>query len=185
MGRLVMVIGGARSGKSTYAQYLAQKTSNKVAFIATAEALDDEMAQRIDVHKKSRPSEWITIEAPTGIKQKLIEANVLADVFIIDCITLLVSNLLMKSMKDEKVDEKTLYSLISQEFSEIISTAKESDALWILVTNEVGLGLVPADSSSRLYRDSLGKINQWLAVEADEVFYMVAGIALPIHQFRI
>ncbi len=184
MGRLVFIIGGARSGKSIYAQQLAQKTSNKVAFIATAEALDGEMAQRIQSHQKTRPPGWITIEAPTRIRQKYIEANVFVDAVIIDCMTLLVSNLLMMATVDNCPDESYLNSLAKQEFDEIMVAIKESNALWIVVSNEVGSGIVPADSSSRVYRDMLGKVNQWMATEADEVFYMVAGIPIPIHQFR-
>ena len=185
MGRIVLIIGGARSGKSTYAQQLAKKTSNKVAFIATAEALDDEMAQRINAHQKSRPSEWITIEAPTGIKQKFIQANVDIGVVVIDCLTLLVSNILMQAINHNQTDETYLASLLKQEFDEIIATAHASDALWIIVTNEVGLGIVPGDSLSRLYRDILGRGNQWMAAAADEVINMVAGIPIPIHQFRM
>lgn len=185
MRKIVLVIGGARSGKSTFAQQLAQKTSTKVAFIATAEALDEEMAHRIIAHQKSRPPEWITIEAPTGIRQKFIEANANVDAVIIDCMTLLVSNMLMKSINDNQADGTYLESLLKQEVDEIMATARASDTLWIVVTNEVGSGIVPGDSLSRLYRDILGRVNQWLAAAADEVIYMVAGIPVPIHQFRM
>lgn len=184
MGKLVLIIGGARSGKSTYAQQLAQKISEKVAFIATAQALDEEMAQRINAHQKSRSAEWVTIEAPTGIREKFIEANVQVGVVLVDCLTLLVSNNLMKATDNNKIDEACLESLLKSEFDEIITIVRESDAYWILVTNEVGLGIVPGDPLSRIFRDSLGRVNQWMATAADEVIFMVAGIPIPIHQYR-
>jgi len=95
MGRLIFIIGGARSGKSTFAQQLAQKTSKSVVYIATAESLDEEMEKRIRNHQKIRPTEWATIEAPLNIREKYIKANEAYEVVIIDCLTLLVSNILM------------------------------------------------------------------------------------------
>jgi len=184
MGQLVLIIGGARSGKSTYAQQLAQNNSGKVAFIATAEALDAEMAKRITDHQKSRPPEWITIEAPTDVGRKITEANVEVDIVIVDCLTLLASNTLMKAIRNDQVDEIQLETLLKHEFSEIIAAVNRANALWIIVTNEVGLGIVPDDPMSRLYRDALGRLNQWMASAANEVIFMVAGIPIPIHQYR-
>lgn len=184
MGKIVMIIGGARSGKSTFAQQLAQSISNKVAFIATAEALDDEMIQRIDAHQKSRPVEWITIEATTGIGKNYINADIDVDVLIVDCLTLLISNLLMKAIDNDQVDTKLFDILIQNEFEILVETAQSSNGLWILVSNEVGLGIVPNDMISRVYRDNLGRVNQWVTAIADEVYYMAAGIPIPIHQFR-
>lgn len=185
MGKLILIIGGARSGKSTYAQQLAQKSSNKVAFIATAQALDEDMANRIDNHKKTRPSDWITIEASIGVSQKYRDLGLEMDVVIVDCLTLLVSNFMMKEMDNAQIDMANLEFQLKQEINELISTARGGDTTWIVVTNEVGLGIVPGDSLSRNYRDILGRVNQWVASVADEVIYMVAGIPIPITQYRL
>jgi len=185
MGRLIFIIGGARSGKSTFAQQLAQKTSKNVVYIATAESLDEEMEKRIRNHQKIRPTEWATIEAPLNIREKYIKANEAYEVVIIDCLTLLVSNILMVTSENEQPGETKAYEKLLKEFSEIMQTIHESDALWIIVSNEVGLGIVPGDLSSRIYRDLLGKLNQWMAAQAEEVYFMVAGIPVPIQQHRI
>lgn len=184
MGKLIFIIGGARSGKSTYAQQLAQKTSNNVVFIATAEALDDEMRERIRNHQKGRPSGWITIESPMNIRDKFNQEHAFCDVVIVDCLTLLVSNILLHANVENQSNEKKLKELIRKEYVELMKLVNKSSALWIIVSNEVGLGIVPGDLTSRIYRDLLGRMNQWVAEKADEVYFMIAGIPVPIQQFR-
>lgn len=173
---ITLILGGARSGKSRFAQELAAKQGRKVLFVATGEPLDEEMRARIDTHKKSRPAGWRTLEAPTNIARALRSKIGDADVVIIDCITLLVSNL----MGDENTDVGTWEKKVSAEIKSLIALLKNSKANFIIVSNEVGLGLVPTTPIGRAYRDILGIANQMLARNADEVYLMVAGIPLAL-----
>jgi adenosylcobinamide kinase/adenosylcobinamide-phosphate guanylyltransferase len=173
---ITVILGGARSGKSRLAQELAVKLGKKVLFIATGESLDEEMRARIDRHKKSRPASWRTLEAPTNVAGALRGKVGDAEGVIIDCITLLVSNL----MGDEKTDVSTWEKKTTAEIKELIAFMKKSKANFIIVSNEVGLGLVPAVLIGRAYRDILGMANQMLAENADEVYLMVAGIPIAL-----
>jgi adenosylcobinamide kinase/adenosylcobinamide-phosphate guanylyltransferase len=169
---ITLILGGARSGKSRFAQELAAKLGKKVLFVATGEPLDEEMRTRIDTHKKSRPIGWRTLEAPTSVARALRGKIGDAEVVIIDCITLLVSNL----MGDEDTDVGIWEEKVSVEIKSLLALLKKSKANFIIVSNEVGLGLVPTTPIGRAYRDILGMANQMLARNADEVYLMVAGI---------
>ena len=171
----ILIIGGARSGKSQFAQKLACQLSDRVLFVATAEAGDEEMRARIKVHKKARPKTWHTLETPTKVGKKINEHTGKADVVIIDCITMLVSNLLA-GQGDDSAEEKQ----IKTEVDRLIECIDRIDTTFIIVSNEVGLGLVPDNRLGRLYRDLLGRVNQLLAEQADEVYLMVAGIPVEI-----
>ena len=185
MGRLILILGGARSGKSTYAQRLSMERSNRVLFIATAEALDQEMESRIATHKKERPHQWQTVEMSRKVGLTIKRKPVEADVVILDCLTMLVSNLLLEVAQDENApEEEAATALVMTEIDELLLAIKESDAEWIIVSNEVGLGLVPPYQLGRLYRDLLGRANQLIADIADEVYLLIAGIPTPIHQFK-
>jgi len=174
MGRLVLILGGARSGKSSYAQSLADATGNSVTFIATAQALDDEMSARIQKHRAERSANWETLEIPLGITTHVKQIK--SDVVILDCITLLVTNLLMQFVKDDLVDEMPFMQAVQKEVEELIVMVREQKQDWLIISNEVGLGLVPPYQMGRVYRDWLGWANQRLAREADKVIFMVAGI---------
>jgi adenosylcobinamide kinase/adenosylcobinamide-phosphate guanylyltransferase len=185
MGKLTLILGGARSGKSTYAQNMAMECEGKVTYIATAEALDDEMAARIENHKKERPQDWETREIPRELAATLQKNPVEADIVLLDCLTLLVSNLLLNHASDEEpLDEKSIHAKGLAEIEALLGIIQKSPADWIIVSNEVGLGLVPPTLLGRVYRDLLGSLNQKLAARADEVFFLVAGIAIPVHKFR-
>jgi adenosylcobinamide kinase/adenosylcobinamide-phosphate guanylyltransferase len=173
-----LITGGARSGKSRLAQELANKTGEPVLFVATAEAGDEEMKRRIEAHRKSRPGSWTTLEVTTHIGRKITQNIGQARTVIIDCITLLINNIFQEheGTKDASLLEKAVVA----EIKELIKCMEHSNARFIIVTNEVGLGIVPADRVSRLYRDLLGKANQMLAEHADEVILMVAGIPVAI-----
>lgn len=173
-----LIIGGARSGKSTYAQELALKTGGAVLFVATAEAGDEDMRKRIEMHRKLRPPDWVTLEATTHIGNQIIKNIGKAQTVIIDCITLLINNIFMQY--DDKTDADLAEKEVVAEIKELLDCIDRSDARFIIVTNEVGLGLVPADRVSRLYRDVLGRANQMLAEHADEVYLLVAGIPLKV-----
>ena len=183
MGKLTFILGGARSGKSTYAQRLAEKHAGRVVFIATATVSDGEMASRIRQHQKERPPAWATVEIPVGIAAALRANPTGADVVLLDCVTLLVSNLIFATGQDE-VDEITAGARVKSEISDLLGYIRDSGASWIIVSNEVGLGLVPPYPLGRLYRDLLGRANQELAAAADEVVWMVAGIPVPIEAYR-
>jgi adenosylcobinamide kinase / adenosylcobinamide-phosphate guanylyltransferase len=175
VGKLILILGGARSGKSTLAQQMAyQIGGSNVLFVATAEAGDDEMRERILDHQRQRPLEWQTLEIPLDIADCL-EKILLPDVVLVDCITLLVSNLLLSLPID--CTQAEAKRVVQDEMNKLLELIKHSDRTWILVSNEVGMGVVPASRLGRLYRDALGVANQQLAKRADEVRLMVAGLS--------
>lgn len=178
MGKLTLILGGARSGKSSYAQSLAEKTGKSVTFIATAEALDDEMSTRIQKHRAERPPDWETLEIPFGISSHVQQIK--TEVVILDCITLLVSNVLLQFVKDDLVDEGPFEQAIKKEIDKFIASIRTGKQEWIIISNEVGLGLVPPYQMGRFYRDWLGWANQQLARTANNVILMVAGIPTVI-----
>jgi adenosylcobinamide kinase/adenosylcobinamide-phosphate guanylyltransferase len=178
MSRLTLILGGARSGKSSYAQRMAEETSKSVTFIATAQALDEEMSTRIQKHRAERPAAWETLEIPCDIASHAPQIR--SNIVILDCITLLVSNLLMQFVKEDLVEEASFMIAVQKEIEDLIAAIHEHDQEWFIISNEVGLGLVPPYPMGRVYRDALGWANQRLAREADKVIFMVAGIPTSI-----
>ena len=178
MANVTLILGGARSGKSSHAQSLAEESAKAVTFLATAQALDDEMSARIQKHKSERPADWQTLEVPLDIASHVKEIE--SEVIILDCITLLVSNLLMQFVQQDLVDEALFMSSLEKEMNELLSALHKTDQYWLIISNEVGLGLVPPYQMGRVYRDGLGWANQTLAREADKVIFMVAGIPTVI-----
>jgi adenosylcobinamide kinase/adenosylcobinamide-phosphate guanylyltransferase len=178
MGKhLTLILGGARSGKSTYAQNLLEEDGRSVLFVATATAGDDEMAERIAAHQKSRPAHWKTVEAPLDVG-KAIQNQPLSDWVLIDCITLLASNILFTL--PEPVDEIAYRVKMDQEITGLLASYSQHAGEWVIVSNEVGLGLVPPYPLGRIYRDGLGRANQQLARAADTVLFLVAGIPMLV-----
>ena len=181
----ILIIGGARSGKSHFAQELALKLGNPVLFVATALAGDEEMRQRIEKHKRTRPAAWSTLEVTTRVGNQ-IEHNIgEAQVVIIDCITLLVNNIFNQynDRTSEQIDASLIEKKVISEISELVDCINHIDVNFIMVTNEVGAGLVPANKMGRLYRDLLVKANQLLAQGVDEVYLMTAGLPMQIKPF--
>ncbi len=176
---LTLILGGARSGKSTFAQKLAEQRGRDVLFVATAEALDDEMAHRIAAHKAERPSHWQTLETPLNVGKSIAMSKGEFEVVLLDCMTLLASNVLL-SFKDSEMPERAPLAL-KIEVEGILTSFRQGKSSWIIVSNEVGLGLVPDNPLGRIYRDVLGTANQKIAECADEVLFMVAGIPLFRH----
>jgi len=177
----ILILGGARSGKSHFAKETALCLSNKVIFVATGEALDEEMRQRIEEHKRNRPSSWRSVEVATGVGKRIQEEVGDAQVVIVDCLTLLVSNVIGQCGDDpEQVSAGLIQERLTTEVDELIGCINDSTATFILVSNEVGMGLVPGNRLGRLYRDLLGRVNQLLAQRADEVYVMVAGIPVEV-----
>ncbi|MFC1989944.1 bifunctional adenosylcobinamide kinase/adenosylcobinamide-phosphate guanylyltransferase [Chloroflexota bacterium] len=178
----ILITGGARSGKSRFAQELALRSSGPVLFVATAVAGDEEMRQRIEEHKRSRPASWSTLEVTKHVGNQITQMIGKTQVVIVDCITLLVSNVLGEyiAQAGEPIDDSLIEKAVDSEINELVECISCLDASFIIVTNEVGMGLVPVNKVGRLYRDLLGKANQLLAQQADEVYYMVAGLPLLI-----
>jgi adenosylcobinamide kinase/adenosylcobinamide-phosphate guanylyltransferase len=175
---LTLVLGGARSGKSTHAQQLArERGGDDVLFVATAQALDDEMAARIAAHRADRPAAWRTLEAPRHVGETISQAGS-CGVVLVDCLTLLVSNAVVALPESASAAEAEAAALA--EVDELIAAYRRGMASWIVISNEVGLGLVPPYPVGRAYRDALGRANQCLAAEADEVLFMVAGIPVKV-----
>ena len=182
MLKSTLIIGGARSGKSHYAQELALKSAQPVLFVATAEAGDEEMRQRIEEHKKARPVAWSTLEVTTRVGNQIRQRIGQAQTVILDCITLLVNNIFCQhdNADGELIDAALVEKEVMAEIGELVDCMKQVDANFIIVSNDVGLGLVPPNRMSRLYRDLLGRTNQVLAQSVDEVYLMVAGLPLRI-----
>jgi adenosylcobinamide kinase/adenosylcobinamide-phosphate guanylyltransferase len=173
---LTLILGGARSGKSSFAEQIAREGGKSVLFIATATAGDEEMARRIRNHQASRPAGWQTLELPHAIGSHLVQP--VDGVVIVDCMTLLVSNLLL-SLPENTPDEVVLHKL-QIEIDELTAAQIRCGGQWLVVSNEVGLGLVPPYPLGRVYRDALGFANQALARAASRVILMVAGIPMVI-----
>ena len=165
---MTLVTGGARSGKSAYAEQLAGGFGQPVLFVATAEAGDDEMRDRIERHRANRRPTWQTLEEPQAVTVRLRAHAQPNAVVLLDCITLLVSNLLIARRP------------VQPEIEGLIAWQQAASATLIAVTNEVGLGIVPDNELARAYQDELGRANQTLAAAAQSVVLMVAGIPLAI-----
>ncbi len=178
MSKITLILGGARSGKSSHALRLAAEAQKPVTFIATAQALDEEMAARIHKHKAERPAHWHTLEIPFDIASHA--GKIQTEVVILDCITLLVANLLMQFAQNDHVEEAPFLQAAQKEIEALLSVIRASNAHWIIVSNEVGLGLVPPYRMGRVYRDGLGWTNQRLGQEAARVLFMVAGIPMTV-----
>lgn len=200
---LIFVLGGARSGKSAFAERLALRQAQeggRVLYVATAEALDADMERRIANHRRQRPPEWDTLEEPLNLASALSDAlqgyDALPgyDTCLLDCLTLWVSNMLL-SMEERPrpsiehgaganppsegegvaVEQEILVSA-----RRLMEAYEKSPATWIVVSNEVGLGVVPPSRLGAVYRDALGRVNQLVAARADKVYFMAAGLALEM-----
>jgi adenosylcobinamide kinase / adenosylcobinamide-phosphate guanylyltransferase len=177
-----LILGGARSGKSTFAQEYARKNANRVLFVATATAGDEDMRLRIEKHKSERPAGWRTLEAHLHLGRR-IEAEIGdAELVIIDCITLLINNLFARYDEAvfDNIQDSVLESDARSEIRELQTCLTKSNASFLIISNEVGLGIVPDNRMGRLYRDILGRVNQMLAQSSDEVYLLVAGIPLKM-----
>jgi adenosylcobinamide kinase/adenosylcobinamide-phosphate guanylyltransferase len=188
MSNFVLITGGARSGKSTFAEQLAAHPGRPVIYIATAQVLDDEMAWRVKKHRQQRPSSWQLIEEPFDIPSVLEEIRDKDAVVLLDCVTIWLSNLMLKSFSSSS---DSLYpdTLIPEAEEKILVQVRKVAALAqkiapqvIMVTNEVGQGIVPDNPMSRSYRDLAGRSNQLLAHKADKVFWVISGYPLEVKQ---
>ena len=174
--RLTLILGGARSGKSTLAGKLAEQAGGRVLYVATAEAGDEEMATRIAAHRAARPVSWRTLEAPRDAGPRIRDAEAGETAIVVDCITLLVANAVAPMGQGPAGGPDAA----DREIDGLLDAYGKSAAEWIVVSNEVGLGVVPETPLGRAYRDILGRANQRLAAAADAVFFLVAGIPIVV-----
>ena len=183
MGKIVLVTGGARSGKSRFAEQYAARFGKKVAYIATAGVYDEEMAFRVKLHRERRPKDWHTWEAPEDAHLAIEEAGKAHDMILFDCLTLYISNLLcaLENVRDSAAN----YELIREKISLLLEAAKEQEGTTIFVTNEVGAGIVPENHLAREYRDITGIANQLTAREAAEVYVVSCGIAVDFKKLAV
>ena len=165
---ILLVLGGARSGKSRYAQQRAEALAGERVFVATAQALDAEMAERIARHRSDRGDRWHTIEAPLALAPVIVAEASADRVLLVDCLTLWVSNLLLADRPIEPA------------IAELRAALAAARGPVILVANEVGLGIVPDNALARRFRDAAGRVNQAVAAAADEVQFLAAGLPLTL-----
>jgi len=172
VGDIILITGGVKSGKSSFALTCGEAKGNERAFVATATALDDEMARKISAHREERKDRWKTFEEPRDIAGVIEKIGGVFDVVLVDCLTMWVSNLL------------TLYNMTSDgiltEFEKLQKALADVPAEVVLVTNEVGLGIMPGDKLSRAYQHLLGLLNKEMAKAATGLYLMVAGFPLKI-----
>lgn len=166
MGQIIFVTGGASSGKSKFAESLAE---GRTAYVATAEALDDEMREKVRRHKARRPADWLTIEEPRDLSLAMRMLPDAVACLLVDSLTLWVANLL--DLTDERVIE------LARRF---VADTRRLRAKAIVVSDEVGMGIVPGDRASRRYRRLLGEVNQIVASEADRVYLVVSGLPIEV-----
>ena len=185
MGKSILITGGARSGKSSYAEKLAKELGGRVLYIATSIPFDEEMKLRVKRHKESRPREWDTFEGCKGLGRVISEKGSQYKGILLDCITVMVTNLLLEytgmegndcSNEDFEKAEKE----IEREIAELMAGIGNSEASVIIVTNELGSGIVPENPLARAFRDIAGRMNQYIAERCDEVYITVCGIPLKL-----
>lgn len=182
MGRLVLVLGGARSGKSAFAERLARSIAgDDVLYVATATVTDDEMAARIARHRADRPAAWETIELPLRVGERLCTRRDLPPVVLLDCLTLLLST---PAFTEPDLSEEAVEVHANAETDGLFRFVAQYSGTLIVVSNEVGMGLHPNSALGRIYRDALGRANQRLAVRADAAYFLVAGIPLDLQKLR-
>ena len=169
-GRLILIVGGAASGKSTKALELAGTVAPR-AFLATGQPLDDEMARRIRRHRSARGPGWDTAEVPVDLTDWFVKQGPRYQAIILDCLTLWLNNLREQRVPDAQVSRLT---------GELLQAMRRTNGRIVIVTNELGMGLVPMDAAARGFRDLAGSVNQQVAQEADEVHLVVSGLAVRI-----
>ncbi|WP_309572028.1 bifunctional adenosylcobinamide kinase/adenosylcobinamide-phosphate guanylyltransferase [Deinococcus sp.] len=172
-GRIVFVTGGARSGKSTFAEARAAQAGGRITYLATAQAFDDEMRERIGRHVSDRPAGWVTLEEPLHVPAALLAAE--TPTVLLDCLSLWVSNAVLADWTDTAVLDAT---------ATLLNVARSRGGLTVLVTNEVGSGIVPVGALARRYRDLLGWVNQRAAAASDDAYLIASGLPLTLKERR-
>lgn len=181
MGALWFVTGGARSGKSTFAERLAADAGRPVIYVATLEPLDDEMRLRIARHRDQRPAEWRTIEAPRTVTAAIVSAGDQPCV-VVDCLSLWLTNRLLDEAGDDPsaADGERVEATLDHELQALLAAIAARGGPTVIVSNEVGSGIVPATRLGRVYRDLLGRANQAVSRRAERAWLLVSGRALEL-----
>ncbi len=179
MGKITFLLGGARSGKSSYAADLAKKCDGRVVYLATGVICDEEMKRRIEKHRNDRPDSWETIEEPLYVEDVLRKLDRSVELVLLDCLSFLVSNLLLQYQDQGNTDSQTEDKVLAHILN-LVSIAEEIETKIIIVSNEVGMGVVPETPLGRLFRDVQGRANQIVAAHAHEVFLLVAGLPMKV-----
>lgn len=188
--KIFLVLGGARSGKSEFAEKLMYHSKGKRrGYIATSQILDDEMRYRVLLHQQRRPQEWKTFEVMHGAGDQIKTVLQESDSILFDCITMYVNNILMDHMRGITVetlgvsDLTTLQNVLKEDLDKMFNAiSKTTDKDIIFVSDELGMGIVPANALSRVYRDLVGLANQYVAKKADKVYFSVAGITIELKE---
>ncbi len=179
-----LISGGARSGKSNYAEQIVRLFGEKICYVATAIAFDSGMQSRIAKHRAVRPANWQTIEAYADLGQLIKQNTGQFDAYLLDCVTIMVSNLLLDAKLDfDNADEAAIDALeesIKAEVADLIDAISENGDNIVLVTNEIGCGIVPSNRMARCFRDIAGRINQYIAMRADRLTLVVCGYPLQV-----
>ncbi|MCR5177249.1 MAG: bifunctional adenosylcobinamide kinase/adenosylcobinamide-phosphate guanylyltransferase [Anaerovibrio sp.] len=178
MGKIILVTGGARSGKSSFAERYVAKYGKKIGYIATSQVSDVEMEYRVKLHRERRPKEWKTFEKPFNAYEVIEKQGKSYDMFLFDCMTIYISNIL--STVNDIDDFDANYRLVTDNIQQLIKAITASDATVVIVTNEVGSGIVPNSRLAREYRDLSGLTNQMLAQAAEKVYMVISGIPVDI-----
>lgn len=182
--KIILVVGGTRSGKSAFAETYVKKFGKKIAYIATAQIYDDEMKERTLLHQQRRPAAWTTYEAPFEADQAIEKArNAGHDAILFDCISIYVSNLLLSQMQTRNKTERRSY--VMEEIDRLLLTAVNTQKTVVFVSNEVGMGIVPENALAREFRDLAGQVNQRIAAVAAEAYAIFCGIALDLKQSAV
>ncbi len=176
MSQTILITGGVRSGKSRYAEELTRAFGAPLCYLATAQALDDEMLERITRHRTRRGPDWETIEEPLLVPQTLARIDGSHAAILVDCITLWLSNLLLSYREEDPEAEGQILGHVHR----LASTLRGMTTPVVLVTNEVGMGIVPESPLGRLYRDLAGQANQILAAASNTVYVTISGIPLKL-----
>ncbi len=187
--QVTLILGGARSGKSAWAQHLAEQSGRPVVFVATATADDAEMAERIAAHRAERPPTWRTFESPIALASA-VRAHAQSDhLILIDCLTIWASNVVLARIGGDTdpgavppVAWSEIQADLVSEVRDLVDTARASRTSLILVSNEVGMGVVPAFPLGRHFRDILGQVNRAAAALADSVILMIAGLPVDLRR---
>ena len=176
---MILITGGAKSGKSVFAEKKANEIGKKILYIATAIPFDDEMKNKIKIHKLRRPKSWDTFEGYIDLDNIIYKNNNKYDCILFDCITLFITNYLQDFL-ELKYDISSIENIILNELKKIIDITKNTKKEIIFVTNELGMSLVPENKLGRIFRDISGNINQFLAKESNEVYMVISGIPIKI-----
>lgn len=185
MAKIILVTGGARSGKSSYAESILKKVEGEILYIATSIPFDDEMKERVKKHRQRRPANWHTYEGYKNLIKVFQEKDINYGGILLDCVTIMVTNLMFDEGAEdiEKLSEEALNEVEAKilfEMGQFLDGAEKTNAEVVMVTNEVGDGIVPENRLARIFRDIAGRVNQYIASRCDEVYLVVCGIPVKI-----